>query len=80
MGDNSSSGTISRHPPWCPPLHLTSIHRCAPRKFSPTNETVWNSGYAYTVDVAFHEALLRHRHRVASPDDADFFYIPTYLS
>ena len=26
------------------------------------------------------EALLRSPHRVASPDDADFFYIPTYLS
>jgi len=36
--------------------------------------------YAYTIDVALHEALLRSPHRVADPEAADFFYIPTYLS
>ena len=61
-------------------LTIPAYFRCTPRKFSSSNKTVWNSGYAYSIDVALHEALLRHTNRVASPEDADFFYIPTYLS
>ena len=37
-------------------------------------------GYAYTVDVALHEFLLRSRHRTLDPVEADFFYVPLYMS
>ena len=34
----------------------------------------------YTSDVALHEWLLRSPHRVADGRDADYFYVPLYLS
>ena len=69
------------------PEHTTHILQyaaaqqlCAPRHFDSANRTVWNNGYAYTVDVALHEWLLRSAHRTVNAKEADFFFVPVYLS
>ena len=53
---------------------------CSHRSFGPSNQTQFNGGWVYTSDVAVHEWLLRSPHRVADGRDADYFYVPLYLS
>eukprot|EP00201_Polytomella_parva_P019453 CAMPEP_0175040528 /NCGR_PEP_ID=MMETSP0052_2-20121109/1321_1 /TAXON_ID=51329 ORGANISM="Polytomella parva, Strain SAG 63-3" /NCGR_SAMPLE_ID=MMETSP0052_2 /ASSEMBLY_ACC=CAM_ASM_000194 /LENGTH=539 /DNA_ID=CAMNT_0016302765 /DNA_START=1526 /DNA_END=3145 /DNA_ORIENTATION=+ len=45
----------------------------------PGNISYWMGGQ-YNVETYFHEALMTSEHRTFDPEEADFFYVPVYLS
>ena len=53
---------------------------CVHRTFDEQNRTVFNDNYAYTIETALHEWLLRSPHRTVDGASADFFYVPSYLA
>lgn len=40
----------------------------------------WDQSYLYSADLKMHRWLLRSPHRTLDPEEADFFFIPAYLS
>ena len=53
---------------------------CTHRVFDERNQTRFAGGYAYTIETALHEWLLRSAHRVVDASQADLFYVPLYTA
>ena len=53
---------------------------CVHRTFNERNGTAFNDNYAYTIETALHEWLLRSPHRTVDGASADYFYVPSYLA
>lgn len=53
---------------------------CTHRLFEQGNVTEFRDDWMYQADTGIHEMLLQSRHRTLDPEEADFFYIPVYVS
>ncbi|KAG2488355.1 hypothetical protein HYH03_013045 [Edaphochlamys debaryana] len=69
-----------------PPEFTTRMHQykllqgiCAYRQFTEDNGTKLVSG-PYSIEQYLHESLMLSKHRTFDPEEADFFYVPTYFS
>lgn len=60
--------------------YRAQAYMCTHRVFSDMNETKFPTGYAYTIETAVHEWLLRSPHRTVDGANADFFYVPLYTA
>ena len=52
---------------------------CVHRVFDEDGSTIWNSK-EYSIEVGLHELLLESPHRTLDPEEADFFYVPVYVT
>ncbi|KAG2501892.1 hypothetical protein HYH03_000390 [Edaphochlamys debaryana] len=52
---------------------------CVWRAWTPANTTRF-TGYTYGIETLFHEMLLQSEHRTFDPEEADFFYVPMYIT
>lgn len=52
---------------------------CVWRHFRDQNETELND-WLYGVETYFHEVLLMSPHRTFDPEEADFFFVPLYVT
>ncbi|EFJ52271.1 acetylglucosaminyltransferase [Volvox carteri f. nagariensis] len=52
---------------------------CMWRRFSEANDTYLLS-MTYSVEVYLHEMMLQSEHRTFDPEEADFFYVPMYIT
>jgi hypothetical protein len=55
-------------------------YTCTHRLFEETNRTVFLDSWHYQAETGLHEMLLQSKHRTLDPEEADFFYMPVYLS
>ena len=53
---------------------------CAHRFFDEGNGTEFNDAYAYTIETSLHEQMLNSAHRTLDGENADFYYVPSYLA
>ncbi|KAG2501891.1 hypothetical protein HYH03_000389 [Edaphochlamys debaryana] len=52
---------------------------CLYRRFHEGNHTSFTS-WTYSIESYLHEALLTSEHRTFDPEEADFFYVPVYVT
>ncbi|GIL78717.1 hypothetical protein Vretimale_380 [Volvox reticuliferus] len=52
---------------------------CMWRRFTDSNDTYLLS-MTYSVEVYLHEMMLQSEHRTYDPEEADFFYVPMYIT
>lgn len=50
------------------------------RRFGDDNTTVFGDTWLYGIETLMHELMLSSEHRTLDPEEADFFYVPAYLS
>jgi hypothetical protein len=55
-------------------------YACTHRLFEENNVTGFLDSWHYQSETAIHEMLLQSTHRTLNPEEADFFYMPVYLS
>eukprot|EP00798_Chlamydomonas_sp_ICE-L_P018363 gene18363-24834_t len=53
---------------------------CSWRGFNTYNESFTAHSHGYSIESALHEMLLASPHRTFDPEEADFFYVPIYLT
>eukprot|EP00798_Chlamydomonas_sp_ICE-L_P001799 gene1799-33219_t len=87
----SSKGMVGRRRPFIyiydvPPAYTTRMLQyrliwkvCVWRHFKSGNETGLND-WIYGVEAYFHEMLMASPHRTFEPAEADFFYVPIYVT
>ncbi|KAL4425009.1 hypothetical protein ABPG77_002894 [Micractinium sp. CCAP 211/92] len=56
-----------------------TVGMCVPRHFAPDNVTVLTA-WTYALESGFLEMLLQSEHRTLDPEEADYFYVPTFTS
>ncbi|GLI62946.1 hypothetical protein VaNZ11_005800 [Volvox africanus] len=52
---------------------------CVWRRYYEGNNTGF-TGWTYSVETLIHELMLQSEHRTFDPEEADFFYVPVYVS
>jgi Exostosin family len=55
-------------------------YSCTHRLFFEKNITEFLDSWHYQAETAIHEMLLQSKHRTLDPEEADFFYMPVYIS
>ncbi|MEW5305094.1 MAG: hypothetical protein WDW36_007657 [Sanguina aurantia] len=70
-----------------PPEFTTRMHQyrisgnaCVYRRYNDQNKSMLVGGGGYGTEMYLYETLLQSEHRTFDPEEADFFYIPTFLS
>ncbi|KAL6745753.1 exostosin-like glycosyltransferase [Haematococcus lacustris] len=53
---------------------------CVWRKYGPDNHTLTQDSNGYGVEPYFWEALSQSQYRTFNPEEADFFYVPLFIS
>ena len=53
---------------------------CTHRLFQEENVTEFRDDWFYQAESGIHEMMLQSRHRTLNPEEADFFYMPVYIS